>query len=76
MSVLSFLNIGGPELILAILALIAYPIMVIFCLIDIIRSDFKDQNTKLLWIVIVLLAPFLGSILYLTIGRNSKSGGL
>jgi hypothetical protein len=51
---------------------LAYPLLALFCLIDIIRSDFKDSVTKLLWALIVLFFPFIGSIVYLVIGRNSK----
>jgi hypothetical protein len=41
-------------------------------LIDIVRSDFKGQNDKLIWVLIVLLMNFIGSILYLMIGRKQK----
>ncbi|MEO3408580.1 PLDc N-terminal domain-containing protein [Mucilaginibacter sp. CAU 1740] len=68
MNTLLFLNIGVPELFLALL----YPILVIYCLIDIIRSTFKDSNSKILWIIVVILMPCLGSVLYLAIGRNGK----
>jgi hypothetical protein len=44
----------------------------IFCLIDIIRSEFRESNTKVMWVVIVLLLPFIGSILYLALGRAGK----
>lgn len=43
----------------------------IYCLIDIIKNKFS-QNDKLIWILVVLLLPFLGSILYLSIGKNKK----
>ncbi|AYL97538.1 PLDc N-terminal domain-containing protein [Mucilaginibacter celer] len=70
MNKLLFLNIGVPELFLALL----YPIMVIYCLIDIIRSTFKDPTNKIIWIIVVILMPCLGSVLYLVIGRGSKIG--
>ena len=43
----------------------------IYCLIDILKNKFS-QNDKLIWILVVLLLPFLGSILYLSIGKNKK----
>ncbi|MCD8740585.1 PLD nuclease N-terminal domain-containing protein [Mucilaginibacter roseus] len=65
---LAFLNLGTPEIIL-ISFIVIIPLIT---LIDIIKSDFKDQFTKLLWIVIVLLAPILGCLLYFLIGRSQK----
>ncbi|MER3465430.1 MAG: hypothetical protein C4329_14505 [Chitinophagaceae bacterium] len=41
-------------------------------LIDIVRSEFSGRNEKLLWELIVLLAPFLGVILYYFTGRKNK----
>jgi xanthine/uracil/vitamin C permease (AzgA family) len=43
----------------------------IYCLIDILKNKFK-KNDKTIWILVVLLLPFLGSILYLCIGNNKK----
>jgi len=65
---LLFLNISGPELIVVLIPVL----LIIFCLIDIVRSDFKDNTTKLLWIIIVLVAPLLGSLLYLLFGRKQR----
>ena len=44
----------------------------LIALIDIMRSEFSGRNEKLLWGLIVLLAPFLGVILYYFIGRKNK----
>lgn len=43
----------------------------IFCLIDVLRNKF-DQNDKVIWLLVVVLIPFLGSLLYLFIGRNKQ----
>ncbi len=43
----------------------------IYCLIDILKNKF-EKNDKTIWILVVLLLPFLGSILYLCIGNNKK----
>jgi len=39
--------------------------------LDILKNNFK-KNYKLIWIIIVLLIPILGAILYFMIGRNQK----
>ncbi len=43
----------------------------IYCLIDILKNKF-EQNDKIIWILVVILLPILGSILYLFIGKNKK----
>ncbi|MES2809908.1 MAG: PLD nuclease N-terminal domain-containing protein [Bacteroidota bacterium] len=65
------MGLGLPEIIL-ILVVGSYLILKLYCLIDIIRSDFKDSTTKLLWGLLVLFIALIGPVLYLIIGRNSK----
>ncbi len=43
----------------------------IYCLIDILKSKF-EQNDKIVWVLVVIFLPILGSLLYLVIGRNKK----
>lgn len=47
-------------------------ILWILALIDILKSDFRGQNDKLIWALVVLLGSFVGAILYFLIGRNQK----
>ena len=42
----------------------------IMCLIYIITHQFRNLKTKFLWIFVVVLIPYLGSILYYLKGRN------
>ena len=72
MNDLLFFNIGQSEIILISVVAIIPILLMVFCLIDIIRSDFKDGTVKILWIICVLVAPFLGSVIYLVIGRTQK----
>ena len=44
----------------------------IFALIDVLKSEFRGQNDKLIWILVVLFAGFFGAIIYYFIGRNQK----
>jgi hypothetical protein len=46
--------------------------LVLFALIDILTSNFRDSNTKLIWVIVVIFVPLLGSILYLIMGRKEK----
>jgi hypothetical protein len=43
----------------------------IYCLIDILKNNFV-QNEKLIWLLLVIFIPFIGSFLYLIIGKNKK----
>ena len=45
----------------------------IWALIDCLKSDFSDSSTKLIWILVIIFVPIIGSILYLVIGRGQKS---
>ena len=65
-------GLGAPEIILIMIPL-SYFALIAYCLIDVLRSDFKDSTNKLIWILVILFAPFIGSIIYLIIGRNSKT---
>jgi len=57
-------------LFLALLPIIALG-LVLFALVDILRSEFTGSN-KLIWVIVVLFFPILGAILYLAIGRDQK----
>jgi len=61
---------GIPELI--VLVVIFAPLILwLIALVDIIKSDFNGNN-KIVWLIIVLLVPLLGAILYFLIGRKQK----
>ncbi len=68
-----FMNLGGPEIILILVAGGLPLILTIYCLIDIMRSTFVDSINKILWVLIVLLAPLIGALLYLVWGRTQKN---
>ena len=38
-------------------------------LVDVARREFKDSNTKLLWVLVVALAHGLGALIYYFAGR-------
>jgi succinate dehydrogenase hydrophobic anchor subunit len=66
-------NIGGGFLIFLLVFSLAYFIFWLYCLVDVIRSNFKDQNMKLVWVLILLFAHGLGPIAYLVLGKGTKS---
>jgi membrane protein DedA with SNARE-associated domain len=56
-------------------ALLGFVVLVlwIWALIDILKSDFKDNINKIIWLLVVLLLNFLGVLLYYFIGRGQKA---
>lgn len=48
-------------------------ILVIAALIDILRSNFRETNTKLIWVIIVIFVPVIGSLLYFILGGSQKT---
>jgi hypothetical protein len=47
-------------------------VLFIWALADILKSEFKDSNNRIVWLIFVLLVPMVGAILYLVIGRKQK----
>ena len=72
MNTLLFINLGMPEILLLLFIAGVPFILLLVCVIDILKSDFKDSTTKLIWILIVLFLPVLGSLIYLLMGRSQK----
>ncbi|WP_297337340.1 PLDc N-terminal domain-containing protein [Algoriphagus sp.] len=48
------------------LAIYAYTIY------DVVISNFANDSDKIIWILIVILVPFLGTILWFLIGRGKR----
>jgi hypothetical protein len=48
------------------LAIYAYTIY------DVVISNFASDTDKLIWVLIVVLVPFLGTILWFLIGRKKR----
>lgn len=61
----------GPELLLWTLIPLLFAVLWLIALIDLSKSRFAE-NGKIFWLLIVLLLPFVGTILYFFIGRKQK----
>lgn len=72
MSIAFVTNMGGFGIILLLFSL-AYLILWVYCLVDVINGKFKDPNMKLIWVIILVFAHGLGPIAYLILGKNSKT---
>jgi hypothetical protein len=45
--------------------------LIVACLVDILKSKFESDN-RMKWILIVILLPIVGAILYFFVGRQQK----
>ena len=54
-----------------LIAIICFALWV-YCLIDILQNEFEGKNMKIIWLLLVIFMPFVGSILYLIIGRDQR----
>lgn len=59
--------------IIGIIGLVSF-IITVMALIDIVQSDFKGDNDKIIWLLLTLFISPIGAILYFTIGRKQKVG--
>ena len=46
-------------------------ILFVVALMDLFKSSLPT-NTKLLWLIVILIAPVLGSLIYLLWGKNQR----
>ena len=66
-----FLGAVGPMEIF-ILGFIFLPLILwIIALVDILKNEFTGSN-KIVWLLVVILAPIIGAVLYFLIGKQQK----
>lgn len=70
---MDFYLIGSPGgfevIILLYVGILALPIA---ALISILSNAFPDNTQKLIWVIVVIFIPILGSIIYFIIGRRQQ----
>ncbi len=44
----------------------------IYLIVEIIQSQFPTDTDRILWLLLVVLLPFVGSIIYLIVGREKR----
>lgn len=70
--ILTLLSLSVMHLFIVLLFVLLPTVLWIAALVDIIKSNFKDSNNKIIWILIVILVPIIGSILYFLMAKNQK----
>ena len=68
------LEIGDIVFIITIVALaIVFLVIWIKTMIEIGRSNFKDDTHKVLWLIFVFVMPLIGMIFYYLLGRSKRT---
>ncbi|WP_131538493.1 PLDc N-terminal domain-containing protein [Pedobacter nototheniae] len=66
-------NINSNQVALfIIIPAILWLILILIALYHISRNSSMSFGVKVLWFIIIMLAPFLGSIIYLMWGKNKQ----
>lgn len=68
----TFMGLDGQELVFIFLVLGILFLLPIIALVDVIRSNFRGSNDKLIWVIVILFLNIIGALLYLFIGRNQR----
>ncbi|MFP4847169.1 PLDc N-terminal domain-containing protein [Winogradskyella sp. PE311] len=61
----------GYALVIWLIFILFALLLPVLALVSILKNKFRD-NDKLIWILVVLFLPILGSILYFIIGRSKR----
>ena len=69
---MTFLFLFGGGLLLTVLIVLFVILLPLFALVSALMSDFPG-NEKIMWVLIILFLPFLGSLLYFLIGTGQRT---
>ena len=78
MHLLNIFSIALPEGASEWLLAIAFLIVVLFwirTIIEIANSRFSSESGKSLWLIVVILLPVVGMVLYWLMGRGARVAG-
>ncbi|WP_367275742.1 PLDc N-terminal domain-containing protein [Marivirga sp.] len=66
------LFIGGISGLGIIFLLFLPLLLIIWAIVDLTKSNFKDDTSKIIWAIFIIFMPFLGAVAYLIFGRTQK----
>ena len=68
---MTFLFLFGGGLIITLMVILFIFLIPLLALLNVLMSDFQG-NEKIMWVLIIIFLPFLGSLLYFLIGRDKR----
>ena len=70
MATLLFLEgIGGWGILLTYAMILLFPLI---ALINCLKSKWDDTSNKLIWVIVIIILPIIGAILYFAIGQKQR----
>ena len=62
---------GGTEFLL--IAVVLFGLFFwIKCIVEIAKSEFKQKDQKIIWLLVTILMGFVGALIYYFAGRSSR----
>jgi O-antigen ligase len=68
---MTFLTLLGGSILLILFFALFIVLLPLLALISVLMNDFNG-NEKLVWVLLIIFLPFLGSLFYFLIGRNKR----
>ncbi len=68
---MTFLSIFGLGILMTLFIILFVILLPLLALISVLMNDFPG-NEKVIWVLIIIFLPFLGSVLYFLIGRDKR----
>ena len=68
---MNFLFLFGGGLLITLAVILFIFLIPIMALISVLMNEFQG-NDKIMWVLIIIFLPFLGSLLYFLIGRDKR----
>ena len=68
---MTFLFLFGGGLIITLLVILFIILIPLLALLSVLMNNFHG-NEKIIWVLIIIFLPFLGSLLYFLIGRDKR----
>ena len=68
---MAFLFLFGGGLIITLMVILFIFLIPLLALLSVLMNDFQG-NEKIMWVLIIIFLPFLGSLLYFLIGRDKR----
>nr|WKN39407.1 PLD nuclease N-terminal domain-containing protein [Tunicatimonas sp. TK19036] len=65
-------GLGGWEVLFLGIPFLLGMLLWLYALIDVLRSQFRKESDKIIWVLVVIFLQFLGAIIYLVVGKSQK----
>ena len=62
---------GGTEFLLIAVVLFGL-FFLIKCIVEIAKSEFKQKDQQIIWLLVTILMGFVGALIYYFAGRSSR----